>query len=221
LIIHLRAFIFDLDGTLLYTLEDIADAMNLALLELHLQPYQLEEYRWLVGGGAENIALKALPEFLHSEQNINDFVASFRTHYRLNWHAKTRPYSGIPELIGYLRAKHYPLAVLSNKPQEFTYQIVQHFFHHSQTVFNPVWGQREDFTVKPDPATALAIADFWKLAPEQVGFIGDSDVDMETALKAGMTALGAGWGFRGEEELVASGAQIMLRHPLELIKYVE
>ncbi len=223
---QLKGFIFDLDGTLLYTLEDIAQAENKALHKLGLPPRDVEEYRWIVGGGAEDIARRLLPAESHDPNSISAFVQSFRRFYHENWHDKTRFYSGIPELLTILGNKGKKLAVLSNKPEEFAGKIVDHYFpdwqgNQSPRLFTHVIGQIKGLPTKPDPILALKIANDWNLAPQEIGFIGDSDIDIFTAANAGMVSIGAGWGFRGAQELVDSGAQILLQSPLDLIQYLD
>lgn len=222
---ELKGIIFDLDGTLLYTLEDIADAENSALAELGLPSLPVNEFRWIVGGGADNIARKLLPSELHDEQNISAFVQRFRHYYHQNWHNKTRLYDGIDELIEALLQKGFKLAVLSNKPEEFAMKIIDHYFPDWQgknrtPVFTHVIGQRAGCPVKPDPALALGIAEEWKVGPDKIGFVGDSDIDIITAKNAGMFAIGAAWGFRGREELISAGANILIHNPLDLLEYL-
>lgn len=216
---NIRGIIFDLDGTLIDTLKDIADAENSALAELGLPPLEVDKFRWIVGGGADNLAQKLLPPDLQSEQDINSFVERFRFYYHQNWHNKTRPYAGIPELLSNLNCKHIPMAVLSNKPEEFTLKIAK-FYFPEDLMFTHVYGQRPEVPIKPNPATALEIATAWKLKPEQIGFVGDSDIDIFTANNAGMISIGAEWGFRGKAELVSSGAQILLNQPMDLLNYL-
>lgn len=222
----LRGIIFDLDGTLLYTLEDIADAENSARAELDLPPLPVEDYRWIVGGGADDLARKLLPENMQSEEHVNHFVDRFRYYYHMNWHHKTKLYPGITELIAALLDKNYPIAILSNKPEEFVQKIVDYYFPDwqgktKQKTFTHVIGQRKGYKIKPDPAAALDIAAQWNIKPEFIGFIGDSDLDILTAYNAGMVSIGAGWGFRGREELAANNAQILLKSPLDLIPYIK
>jgi len=222
----LRGIIFDLDGTLLYTLEDIADAENSALAELGLPPLPVDKFRWIVGGGADNIAQKLLPVELQSEQNIIKFVDRFRFYYHQSWHNKTCLYAGIADLMDELLKRNYRLAVLSNKPEEFTLKIVDYYFPDwqgisKQATFSHVIGQRKDYPVKPDPVLALQIALDWQLEPSQIGFIGDSDIDIYTARNAGMIAIGAEWGFRGKEELEISGAHIILNKPEDLLNHIK
>lgn len=221
-----QGLIFDLDGTLLYTLEDIADAENGALAELSLPPLPVDEFRLIVGGGADNIAKKLMPAEMQSEQNIRTFVDRFRFFYNLIWNNKTRPYDGITDLIETLLKKGLRLAVLSNKPEEFAMKIVDYYFPDWQginrpLIFSHVIGQRVDYAVKPDPTQALKIASDWNLKPEEIGFIGDSDIDIITAKNAGMVAIGAAWGFRGEEELVSSGADIIVKTPSDLLNHMK
>ncbi|MFO7660347.1 MAG: HAD family hydrolase [Candidatus Cloacimonadaceae bacterium] len=223
---NLKGLIFDLDGTLLYTLEDIANAENSALAELGLPALPVDEFRWIVGGGADNIAQKLLPADMQSEQDIITFVDRFRFYYHQNWHYKTRLYDGIADLIETLLQKGFKLAVLSNKPEEFAFKIVDFYFpdwqgQNKPAVFSHVIGQRINYPVKPDPTLALEIASDWNLRPEEIGFVGDSDIDMFTAKNSGMVAIGAAWGFRGEEELVLSGADIILKTSLDLLCYIK
>ncbi len=222
----IKGVIFDLDGTLIDTLEDIADAENSALAELGLPPLEVSKYRWIVGGGAENIAQRLLPSDQQTEKNINTFVERFRYFYHQNWHAKTHLYQGISELLHALRKKNIPISILSNKPEEFTLKIVDFFFPVVDTslegsIFTSVYGQRHGIPTKPNPVMALQIADAWKLEPEQIGFVGDSDIDIFTAHNAGMISIGAEWGFRGKDELILSGAQILLKEPLDLLDYID
>ena len=222
----LYGIIFDLDGTLLDTLEDIADAENAALAEFGLAPLPVDDYRYIVGGGAENIARKLLPEHLQDEQHLQDYMNRFRHYYHLNWHNKSRLYPGVSAMIDTLIALDVKLAILSNKPEEFALKIVEYFFPNRQgerdsNIFTHVIGQRSGFPTKPDPALALSIVDAWHCEAKQVGFMGDSDVDILTALRAGMLPLGAEWGFRGRDELLSSGAEIVLTNPMDLFLYLD
>jgi len=216
----LKGIIFDLDGTLLNTLEDIADAMNLTLTEYNLPQRPQANFGSIVGGGAEDIARRLLPPEQQSREAIMGFVERFRSHYRKNWKAKTQFYDGMPELIKFLMDREFRLGVLSNKPQEFVLSLAGEFLNHGQQIFDPVWGQQSEFPVKPHPDGALSIARAWSVSPGQIGFMGDSDVDMQTAKNAGMLALGAAWGFRSIEELERSGADVVLHHPLDLIHLI-
>lgn len=220
----IEGIIFDLDGTLLNTLADIAAAENKTLVEYGLPTLPLEQFRWIVGGGANDIAQRLLPISMHNEREINEFVNKFRAHYHQNWNDKTCLYDGITELLTELMIKEVKMAILSNKPEEFTLKIVDYFFPDWQgtntlKLFTHVIGQRKDYPVKPNPQIALQIAKDWGINPEYIGFIGDSDIDVLTAKHAGMIAIGAEWGFRGKEELVETGADIILSQPQDLVKY--
>lgn len=221
----LEGVIFDLDGTLLNTLADIADAENKTLTEYGLPTLPVEQFRWIVGGGADNIAQRLLPISMHNEQAITNFVQRFRFHYHQNWHTKTCFYDGVTELLTQLKIQQIKLAILSNKPEEFALKIVDFYFpdwqeQSSAITFTHVMGQSNDKPVKPNPQTALEIANDWNTSPDCIGFIGDSDIDILTANNAGMVSIGAEWGFRGKEELITTGAELILETPLELLNYI-
>lgn len=223
--LDIKGIIFDLDGTLLNTLEDIATAENKALAELGFPTIPIDEYRWIVGGGAENIAQRLLPQTMQDEKSIRNFVDRFRHFYHQNWHDKTCPYPGIKELITALQQKKIKMAIISNKPEEFALKIADYYFPDWQgkeqpALFTHVLGHNKVLPAKPDPTTAKAIAGHWKLLVHQIGFIGDSDIDILTAINAGMVPIGAEWGFRGSEELNASGAKLLLKQPIDLLNYL-
>lgn len=204
------AVIFDLDGTLADTLADIAGSMNQALSEYGVPPIAVDRYKDLVCEGVFVLVELATPPELHSRRD--EIVAAFRHHYRQNWVGTSRPYDGIPELLAVL---DLPMAVLSNKPQEPVTAIVAALFGH--VPFRCVYGQRPEVPHKPDPSVALSIAAELGVAPERCAFVGDTPIDIETALRARMLPIGAAWGFRPEAELRAAGARHVLRHPLELM----
>ena len=217
----IKGLIFDLDGTLLDTIDDIAQAMNDALQEMGLNRHSLEEYKVLVGSGIKNLAESVLPPEYHNPEGIEGFIGTFREHYARSWHNKTKPYSGIVEMLNLLRATDLRLAILSNKSQRFTAAMADYWFMaEGKQTFDPVWGERAGIPVKPNPQAALAIAEQWGLSPQEIAFIGDSDVDMQTAVNAGMLAIGVEWGFRSVAELLESGAQCILQKPEELLKHI-
>ncbi len=217
----IKGLIFDLDGTLLDTIDDIAQSMNDALQEMGLKRHSLEEYKVLVGSGIQDLAQSVLPEEYHNPEGIEGFISIFRQQYSKNWHTKTQPYPGILELLSLLRDSDLRLAILSNKSQRFTGAMADFWFMaDGRQTFDPVWGERTGIPVKPNPVAALSIAELWDISPNEIGFIGDSDVDMQTAVNAGMLAIGVKWGFRSVHELVESGAQYILHEPLELLKYI-
>ncbi len=209
-----RAVIFDLDGTLLDTLEDIADSLNRVFAARGLPPHPVGAYRYFVGSGAEELAWRALPEGERTEENVRELVRGFRAEYRSGWNIKTRPYPGVAEMLDWLWRENIPSAVLSNKPGEFTVPAVEEYFPGYP--FAAVIGQKEGAPIKPDPAGAIEIARLLGIPAREILFLGDTGVDMETARRAGNFPVGAGWGFRPEEELREHGAEIIIDRPGEL-----
>ena len=208
------AVLFDLDGTLLDTLEDIADAANAILASQGMPTHPLAAYKLFVGEGVKRLMEKAIPEDRRSAEAITRCASLFANEYGRRWNAMSRPYDGILPLLASLREK-MPLAVLSNKPQAFTQQCVDHYFPCG--TFVCVLGQRDGIPPKPDPAGAIETANRLALPPEMIAYLGDSSIDMQTAVRAGMHPIGAAWGFRSREELLASGAAAVIEQPAELI----
>ncbi|MDP3178496.1 MAG: HAD family hydrolase, partial [Spirochaetaceae bacterium] len=211
----MQAIIFDLDGTLADTIEDLGGAVNRALARRGLPEHAPDEYKLLVGNGFRNLAAQALPEDMRKDALIDEFKAEAEADYAERCLELTRPYPGIPELLDALEKLGLPFAVLSNKPQELTLKTVEGLFPRAR--FAVVRGEGPPFPRKPDPASALDIASRLGSDPGSTIFLGDSNVDMKTALAAGMRPIGASWGFRGEAELRAAGAELVLGTPLELL----
>ncbi len=214
-----QAVIFDLDGTLLDTLEDIADSLNRVFAEAGLPTHPVAAYRYFVGSGAEELAWRALPEEARTRERITGLVAGFQTEYRSGWNIKTRPYPGIEGMLQRLRDNRVPTAVFSNKPQEFTRLAVEEYFPGYP--FSAVIGQRDGVPLKPDPAGAEEIGKIFSLPAEEIIFLGDTGVDMETARRAGNFPVGASWGFRPVEELEKSGAGAIIDRPEEIFGLLE
>jgi phosphoglycolate phosphatase len=206
----MRALIFDLDGTLLDSLADIATAMNTALAEHGLAPYPFDAYRQFVGEGVEVLIERAVlepalrPAVLHT----------YRDGYGEGLGGETRPYPGIRELLVELSALRVPMAVLSNKPDRPTQRLVASLLPGH---FVAVAGAKANVPKKPDPRVALAIAAELGVAPADCGFVGDTATDMRTATAAGMVPIGVAWGFRSREELTTHGARWLLEHPAQLL----
>jgi phosphoglycolate phosphatase len=214
-----QAVIFDLDGTLLDTLADIGDSVNMMLAEYGFDGHTLDDYRRFIGNGIHMLVTRALPLAGRSDVMVRQCVQRAREIYWDNWDRKTRAYDGILDLLGEFKAIGLPLAVLSNKPHDFTVRYVEAYFNRND--FSLVLGQSDDFPAKPDPASALYIARQIGLPPAGFLFVGDSAVDMQTANAAGMHAVGAGWGFRGPRELTENGCQTLVMHPREILNLVE
>lgn len=204
--------LFDLDGTLADTLTDLANAVNHALTQLGCPTHPIAEYRYFVGDGARNLILRALPPDRASL--VEEGLALMRAHYEAHCFDHTRLYPGIRELVTALRNR--PLAVFSNKPDAFTKRMVDHFFpDHPFTV---VRGHLPHMPIKPDPAVALQIAAEVGVPAEHWLYLGDTNTDMRTARAAGMFAVGALWGFREREELLAAGAQELVARPADVLR---
>ncbi|MBN1271138.1 MAG: HAD family hydrolase [Candidatus Aminicenantes bacterium] len=212
-----KAVIFDLDGTLLDTLEDITDSVNKVLAGMDLSVYSSEQVKYFVGQGMEVLAHRVLPEKMLREALIKTFVERLKAEYGKRWAEKTRPYDGIPEVLAELSAMEVILNVFSNKADEFVRSSVRFFFN--EITFAHVLGSRPDRPNKPDPAGALYIASALSLSPEECVFIGDTHTDMETAVAAGMYPVGVLWGFRTEEELRNAGAVRIFRYPLDILNF--
>ncbi len=214
-----QAVLFDLDGTLLDTLADLAEASNRVLAGRGLKPYPVEDYRYFVGNGVRHLLECILPRPLREkEEEIEAAIAAFQQEYAKNWQEHTKAYQGIAELLDYLSANGYRLAVLSNKPQHFTELCVHTLL--ADWHFDSVLGQREGIPRKPHPAGALETARVLDLPPSAILYAGDTGVDMRTAQQAGMDAVGVLWGFRDAEELRATGAELLAQTPQELIRFL-
>lgn len=211
-----RAVLFDLDGTLLDTLEDLANAMNRVLEAWGLPPHQVQAYRFLVGDGVENLVRRALPDGMRNPQILARAVVAMREEYSRSWAVRTRPYDGVAELLDGLRARGVPMAILSNKPDDFTRRIVATMLGSWE--FHPVLGERPGVPRKPHPRGALEIASSLGIPPDGFLYLGDTDTDMRTAVAAGMFPVGALWGFRSARELLSSGAQRLIQRPQELLE---
>jgi phosphoglycolate phosphatase len=210
---NFRAVLFDLDGTLADTLADLANATNSALTQLGCPTHPIEAYRQFVGDGARQLCVRALPA---ERQNlVDEAVRLMREHYHEHCYDMTRLYPGIPEVVAALAKRGYRMAVLSNKPDDFTKRMVAHYFHPSP--FHIVRGQLPNVPLKPDPTAALQIAEELEVPPAHWLYLGDTNTDMRTARAAGMTPVGVLWGFRDRTELQEAGAEIVIVHPQELL----
>ena len=214
--------LFDLDGTLLDTLADLADSVNHVLASFGYSPRTVEEVRQFVGNGLRMLVRRALPEGEADRIGTTGFEALVErtgANYARDWAVTTRPYPHIPELLQQLQRRGIPLAVVTNKPHEWTLHMLKHYFPESPFLF--IQGAMPNLPHKPDPTGALNAARHLGSIPNETVFVGDSNVDMLTAHNAGMTAVGVDWGFRGAQELKESGADKILYDPLELLPFFE
>ncbi len=213
-----RAVIFDLDGTLLDTLGDLTDALNRVLQERGLPTHPAGAVAHFVGDGSARLVLRALPPEKRNDDLVADCSEAFLEAYHRSWKIKTRPYDGVSALLDALSEKHIQIAVLSNKPQHFAELCIQEFF--SDWKFAVVLGQQTGVPMKPDPTGAREIARNLGIPPQDFLFLGDSNVDIITAVRADMLPLGAAWGFRSEHELSRAGAADIIHRPEELLKFI-
>ncbi len=210
-----KAVLFDLDGTLLDTLKDIADSVNMALDHLGFPKHELEAYRYFVGDGREALAIRVLPEQHRDTVTVGQLAASIEAEYSKRWANNTRPYQGVPDMLQALTDLGIKMAILSNKPQSSTELMVSGLL--PQWRFEVVLGSRSSVPMKPDPTAALQIARRLNFRPVEFLYLGDSDVDMKTATATEMFPVGALWGFRSADELSASGAKELIQHPSDLL----
>jgi len=210
------AILFDLDGTLLDTIDDLADSANSMLAHFGAPPHSPDDYKLMIGDGLEELVRRALPESMRDPQTLTEAIRLGRDAYAQRWQSKTRPYPGIPELLRTIASHHIPMAVLSNKPDDFTKTVVRELL--AEFAFEQVVGARPGVPRKPDPAGAFAVTSALGVDPTGCWFLGDSDVDMLTAVSAGMRPVGVLWGFRDEAELRDNGAELVLSHPSELVR---
>ncbi|WP_026802756.1 HAD family hydrolase [Aliarcobacter lanthieri] len=209
--------IFDLDGTLLDSIEDIAVSMNKVLESLNLPTHNIKDYKYFVGSGVDILVENALGKF--SKEIKDEAIKRFKLEYDGKLHSKTIPYEGIYELLDEFKKLNYNLAVLSNKPHEFTVSYVNHFF--KDYGFKEVHGQKDNVPKKPNPQAAIEIAKSLNVPCEKVFFIGDTKVDMQTAKSANMLAIGVLWGFRDEQELREFGADFIVKTPMEILNIIK
>lgn len=215
-----RAAIFDMDGTLVNSLEDIADAVNEMLTHYGFEHHTLEEYRYFVGNGSRKLIERSIAKERVSDKKFVDEALKFYDGcYQRRLTNKTKPYEGILEMLERLKKKNIPMGCVSNK-QDFGVQaIVEKLFPAG--MFDAAIGDREGLPRKPDPTKVLKMASEFGVAPSEVAYFGDTSVDMQTAHNAGFFAIGVTWGFRPRSELVESGAALIIDQPLELFDHVE
>ena len=212
------AVIFDLDGTLVDSLDDLADSVNAALAERGLPTHARDAYRYFVGDGIPALVRRALGE-RGDAASLEACVSAVRREYATRWDRKTRPYAGMVEALAALRARGVRLAVLSNKPHALVMKIVERFF--AAGAFYASLGAESGFDRKPDPRGAIEVARRLDVMPKRCMYVGDSSIDMQTARAASMLPVGAVWGFRGAAELLDSGATHLVESPDAIVALVD
>ncbi|WP_434756962.1 HAD family hydrolase [Borrelia puertoricensis] len=219
---RIKACIFDMDGTLINSIMDIAFSMNLALKNLGYTKIKTDEFNTLVGRGYSKLVentLKHLNVKLNNKQIKDNLYQEFVQAYNQNLSSLTRAYDGIPELLRKLNSLNIPVGILSNKNHEELLIISQNIFKDIN--FFEVRGYSPRFEAKPDPENALDMIIELNLMPKEIAYIGDSDVDMLTAQNAGFLPIGVAWGFRTIKELKESGAKYILSSPSELLDIIK
>lgn len=215
-----KAAIFDLDGTLIDSLADLADSANEMLAGFGFPRHDLDKYRYFVGNGSRKLIERCLPaEKAADSAFVDEALAKYKLCYDRNLTHKTVCYEGIMDMLTALQAKHIPLGICTNKHQSAADIIVDKLF--PKDMFVSVIGDCKDMPRKPDPQKVLLIAAKMGVKPADVAYFGDTSVDMDTANNAGMLPIGVTWGFRPQEELVEHGAKILLDTTMELFSKVE
>lgn len=212
-----HAVIFDLDGTLLNTLGDLRAATNHALEVRGLPPHSMEEIRQFIGNGIRLLICRAMPEGT-PEAEIDAALDDFKTYYAAHIHDRTVPYDGIPQLLTALKKRGIQVAVLSNKIDSASQQLIEYFFPGKTDV---VFGEHVGVPRKPDPTSCRMVMQQLGVQPEQVLYVGDSGTDMQTAKNAGLYAVGVTWGFRSKEVLLEYGADVLVHRPEQILHILD
>lgn len=215
----IKLAIFDLDGTLLNTIADLAQSTNFALDKLGYATHSVDKYNMMVGNGIDKLFERALPEGEKNIENISKMREIFVGYYAEHLTDKSVPYEGIIELLKELEKLGVKLAIATNKYQAGTDILAKYFF--KEIPFLKILGQREGIPTKPDPLIIHEIIEAIPTDKKEVLYIGDSDVDMLTAKNADVIACGVSWGFRSVEELQAHNPQYIVNHPREILDIVK
>ncbi|MDR0699220.1 MAG: HAD family hydrolase [Tannerella sp.] len=214
-----KLIIFDLDGTLLNTISDLAHSTNYALKKNGFPAHPVEAYKHFVGNGINKLFERALPEGGKTEENIHRIRKEFLPYYENHNTDYTQPYEGIPQLLKFVQSKGLKTAVASNKYQQATEKLINRFF--PEITFSSVFGQREGIPAKPDPAIVYEILSVAAIAATESLYVGDSGVDMKTASNAGITSVGVTWGFRTRSELETNGAVYIAESITDIINLID
>lgn len=212
-----KLIIFDLDGTLLDSLVDIAESMDEVLTKNQFPTHTIEAYKYKIGRGIENLVIASLPESIDKE-DYPKYIKQMREVYGKRWMLKTKPYNGILEVLQKLKAQKIKLAILSNKPQIYTDLVVKELL--GDIKFDSILGSRENVPIKPAPDAVFEILKALKINGLDTIFVGDTSIDMQTATNAEIESIGVAWGFRPVSELIAADATHIIYTPNELIDLI-
>ena len=212
--------IFDLDGTLLNTIKDLGEAANYALDRNGFHTHSIASYPFFVGNGVKRLIERVLPEDARNKPAVVEaMLKDFKEHYNENNTKLTKPYEGIPELLQELQQQGVMLAVSSNKYQQATDKIINHYFADIEWV--AIEGQKEGIPVKPDPSIVFKILSEAKITKQDTIYIGDSGIDMETARRACIDSIGVTWGFRPVKELKEYHANVIVNKPQDIMPIIQ
>lgn len=210
-----KLIIFDLDGTLLNTIEDITDGLNASLKDNNLPPYEISDVKHFVGSGVNILIERALKK--HPNADFEKVKNGYMNYYGAWCKNKTKPYSNTIETLKFLKSQGYKLALLSNKPQRDTDATIAHFF---PDLFDKAYGARENIKIKPDPEAVYSIIKEFAIDKENVLYVGDSDIDVKTAMNANIKSIICTYGYRTKEELEQYGVEIFASDMVDLKKKI-
>lgn len=216
---EVKAVIFDLDGTLIDSIQGIAYSLNKVLAENGFPVHSVEKCKTFVGNGFIELVRRAVPEGHRGDEEVLHYVSQMRAEYDRHWDHGMRVYDGIEDLLEFLQAHGIPFAVDTNKDEGVSKRILERFL--PRFAFFSIAGTTPQMPIKPNPARALSMVANLGVLPRQCIYIGDSEVDILTARNAGMLPVSASWGFRGADNLAKAGAENIIHKPLDLIRYLE
>ena len=215
----IKMAVFDLDGTLVNSLTDLALNVNKGLKAVGLPEQPVEKYKTFVGDGRAMMVRRAMGDFAVDEEKFNTIIEVFNREYQIHCNDNTSSYNGCDAMLGALSKCGIKTAVLSNKPDEFVDRILKKVYPHHR--FAEAWGQKPEYKCKPDGESLHAMLALHGVAPEECVYVGDSNVDVYTAQNAGVKMAGVSWGFRGKTELAEAGAPFVADNADELLRYIK
>ena len=210
-----KAVIFDLDGTLLNTIDDLGNSVNYVLEKHNYPTFSIEEYKYKVGNGMRKLIERSLPKSEQTDETIEQVLAEFMAYYGEHKMDKTAPYDNIEQLLKTLKQKGIKTAVVTNKAHISAKPLMDEVF---PDLFDAVIGQKEGVPTKPDPTSVFAVLKKLGVSADECLYLGDSGVDMQTAKNAGIFGIGVLWGFRKADELIENGAKKLINNPQELLE---